>query len=73
MRKFYNYLVDYYNHHGVVRPPTFHYGKTHVNFGHEYLPFLDHMFYTTPKVNSNFEYFTFPSTCVGFEGVGRAY
>ena len=73
MKRFYSYLLGFYEHHGLVRPPTFFYDKTHINLTHSYVEFLDHMFYTTPKKAVNWESFEFPSTCVGHEGVGRAY
>lgn len=72
MRNLYQYLVGFYAHHEQVRPPTFHYGKTITTLNHSYLKELDHCFYTNPMPIVNFEDFHFPSTCVGFESVGRS-
>lgn len=72
MKKLYVRLSDHYERHGVLRPPTFFYDRSHINQRFEYKEYLDHFFFTIPRKPVNFQNFTFPSTCVGHEGVGRA-
>lgn len=65
MRRLYTYLRGFYGHHELVRPPTYHYGKTKTTLHHEFVGFLDYNFYTAPMKNPNWEFFDFPSQCVG--------
>ncbi|KAL4429224.1 hypothetical protein ABPG74_022104 [Tetrahymena malaccensis] len=72
MKKLYVRLCDQYELHNKIRPPTFFYDRSHINQRFEFQDYLDHFFYTIPMKQINFQSFTYPSTCVGHEGVGRA-
>lgn len=57
----------------LIKPPTFHSDKLVINQTKDTEDFLDHFFYSIPREPLNWQYYKFPSTAVGVDGVYRAF
>lgn len=63
----------YYRDHDIVKPPMIHFDRFIHQNQTEHKKYLDHILYTIPKEPVNWQYFKFPSTYVGSQGVYDAY
>lgn len=73
MRRLFTLVGDVYYNHDLLKPPTFHLGRSHSMLRHEFKDYLDHHFSVIPRPAVNYQYFQFPNTVVGSEGIGRAW
>jgi hypothetical protein len=66
-------LIQYCKNHGKVRPYTafFHRQATERTVENE--EFLDYQYYFVEKTHTNSSGYVFPSLCVGYEGLYRAF
>lgn len=62
-----------YFRNDIVKPPAIYVNNMLIDQRHEFKAFQDHIIYTLPKEPVNWNYFKFPSTFVGVEGVANAY
>lgn len=66
-------VTGLYDELKLIKPPTFHSDKLVINQTKDTEDFLDHFFYSIPREPLNWQYYKFPSTAVGVDGVYRAF
>ena len=49
MRRLFTVVGDVYNNHNLLKPATFHLGRSHSMLRHEFLEYLDHHFSVIPR------------------------
>lgn len=62
-----------YNSEELVKPPVFHYDRTHYYHEREIESFLDYHFSILNIQVKNYQFYTFPHKIVGYDGIGRAW
>lgn len=62
-----------YEENDLVKPPAIYVNNMIIDQRHAFKSFQDHILYTLPREPVNWQYFKFPSTYIGVEGVAKAY
>jgi len=57
MRRLFTLVGDVYYNHDLLKPPTFHLGRSHSMLRHEFKDYLDHHFSVIPRPAVNYQYF----------------